>query len=80
MVSVRPANLPHLFHDVNNLGLQPGDLGGGESGLPEAGGQGGAAGLKLLAAEVLQGLAGDGGGVGRRASEEEGGEGGLGFG
>jgi hypothetical protein len=72
--------MPHLFHNVNNLGLKPRDLTGDEPALAETSGEGGTAGFELLAAEVLQRLAGDCRGVGRRAVEEKGGQDGLRFG
>jgi hypothetical protein len=55
MESVRPANLTDLLHNVNNLGLQTGHFGGWHARLAEAGVQGVAAGLQLLATQGAKG-------------------------
>jgi hypothetical protein len=72
MESVRPANLTDLLHNVNNLGLQTGHFGGWQAGLAEAGREGVAAGLELVATQGAEGVPGDGAGLGRGPVHEKG--------
>ena len=76
-VSVRPANLTDLLHDVNNLPLKARHLIGGQAGGAEACGDCLPPALQVPPPQAVKAVPRDGHGVARRASEKEGGEDGL---
>ena len=77
---MRPANLRQLLHYVNYFSLKAGDLGGGQAGLPEAGGHGRPAGFELAAPEGAERVPRNRNRLGRRAVHEKRSKDGLRFG